>query len=438
MRHGMPLALACLLFAAGILQAQERVPLPPPNPSADGGAAQLPSSPIPMPGLIVPPPPPSLYPPPSGYVAPPPPPPPPYAPPVAFTDPAAPRFWVGAEALLWWVKNQPLGIPVITTGPAAQGTNAGALGMPGTTSLTSPLDFGAESGVRLFGGVWLDPNLTFGLDASLFLLGRQCADYSVGDRSGTGQFVINEPVAGAPFATQVSAPGVETGAVSVDATSRFSGGDVNALYNLHRGGAWTINLLGGFRYLELDETLTLSANSSLFTTTTYQDNLGNVLATAPPGSNVNVVDFFGAHNRFYGGQLGTQFQYQTGRWSVSGAAKLALGATREAINVSGNTYVTPPNGNTATLAGGNFATLQTGHYVADRFAVAPELQLNVGYQLTPCMRGLIGYNFFYLSSVARPGNQIDNTYDGVTHPLVPMANSSFWAQGLNFSLLFSF
>jgi hypothetical protein len=355
-----------------------------------------------------------------------------------YTDSANPRFWFGVDALLWWVKNQPLPVPIVTTGPASQGANAGALGMKGTASLTSPFDFGADGGLRVFGGFWFDPGLTIGMDASVFSLGQQTAGFGVVDRSGTGQFVINEPLAGAPFATQVSAPGVETGGVNVSATTRFSGGDVNLLYNLARSGGWTVNLLGGFRYLELNESLSINSNSLLFSTTTYQDNLGNVIATAPPGSTVNVVDFFDTRNRFYGGQLGVQFQRQMGRWFVSGATKFALGATREEVTVNGNTFVTPVNGNPVALAGGNFANLQAGRYSVDRFAVAPELQLNVGYQITPWLRGTIGYNFLYLSSVARPGNQIDNTYDGVTHPLVPLASSSFWTQGINFSLLFSF
>jgi hypothetical protein len=40
--------------------------------------------------------------------------------------------------------------------------------------------------------------------------------------------------------------------------------------------------------------------------------------------------------------------------------------------------------------------------------------------------------------VARPGKQIDNSYDGVTHPLVPMASSSFWAQGLTLGVQINF
>ncbi len=82
--------------------------------------------------------------------------------------------------------------------------------------------------------------------------------------------------------------------------------------------------------------------------------------------------------------------------------------------------------------------MQIGRYSVDRFAVAPEAQFNVGYQFTPWIRGQVGYNFLFLSSVARPGNQIDNTYDGVTHPTVPMTSSTYWGQGLNLSLQFSF
>jgi hypothetical protein len=91
-----------------------------------------------------------------------------------------------------------------------------------------------------------------------------------------------------------------------------------------------------------------------------------------------------------------------------------------------------------TLAGGNYATLQTGSYGTNKFAVSPALQCNVGYQFTPCIRATIGYNFMFLSNVVRPGNQIDNTYDGIVHPLVPMVNTSYWTQGINLGLRVTF
>jgi hypothetical protein len=349
-----------------------------------------------------------------------------------------PTFWIGVEGLLWWTKNQPLSVPLITTGPASQGANAGNLGVPGTVSLNGPLDFPSEGGVRVGLGGWFDAGHTFGLEGSLFFLGQKGASFGALDRSGTGSFVINEPVSGAPFNTQVSAPGVETGNVIVDATSRFGGGDVNFLFNLYRCRGWTVNLLAGYRYLELDEGLTITANSNLFTATTFTDNLGNTLATAPPGSSVQVIDHFGTRNQFNGGQIGAQVQYLWGRWFVAGSAKLAIGATHEEVSVNGFTNVFPVNGDSVPVGGGNFANLQNGRYAVDRFALAPEGQLNVGYQFTPCLRGAVGYNFIYLSNVVRPGNQIDNTFDGVTHPTVPLTSSSYWAQGLTLSLQFRF
>jgi hypothetical protein len=310
--------------------------------------------------------------------------------------------------------------------------------MPGTTSLDGRLDPGVTGGFRLSGGGWFDVGHTIGLAGSLFFLGQQSAGFGVTDRSGSGNFVINEPLAGAPFSTQVSAPGVDTGSVVVGASTRFWGADLDLLYNLYRGNAWTINLLGGYRYLELDESLTIASNSTLFTTTTYTDDLGNVLATAPPGSAVTVIDQFRTRNQFNGGQLGAQFQYWWRRWSIGGTAKLALGDTHEVVTVNGSTNVLPVNGAPVPLTGGNYATLQVGRYSADRFALAPEGQLTLGYQFTPLIRAQIGYDFLYLSSVARPGKQIDNSYDGVTHPLVPMASSSFWAQGLTLGVQINF
>jgi hypothetical protein len=455
MRHGMPLALFCLLVGAALLSAQERVPPPPPDPPPTlPPPSALPAAPTPVAppagAQVIPPPAPNPSPgppppyPPGPY---PPPPylpaavvygPPPYPPPPLFATTDNPRFWIGTEALLWWTKDQPLSVPLITTGPASQGANAGNLGMPGTTSLNGPLRDDPVGGFRFNAGGWFDCEHTIGMEGSLFILGRQDSGFGAEDRSGAGRVVLNTPVAGAPFSTQVSAPGLDTGSVNVDATTQFGGGDVNLLYNLYRNRGWTVNLLGGYRFLVLDEELDVTANSTLFVTTNYLDNVGNVLAMAPPGSAVTVLDQFRTRNLFNGGQVGAEVQYQWGRWFVGGKALIALGDTHEVVEIAGSTTVVPVNGGAVPLAGGNFATLQNGRYEKDRFAVAPEAQLKVGYQFTPWLRGTLGYDFLYLSSVLRPGNQIDNSFDGVNHPAVPMASSSFWATGLNFSLLFSF
>ncbi len=224
----------------------------------------------------------------------------------------------------------------------------------------------------------------------------------------------------------------------VTASSNFGGGDFNLLYNLYRCKNWSLDLLGGYRYVELDESLSITANSTLFTTTTFLDNMGNVLVAAPPGSGVQMFDRFSTRNQFNGGQVGARFQSLWGRWSLGGSFKLGLGDMHEVVTIDGSTTVVPVNGSAVQLIGGNYATLQIGRYGVDRFAVVPEVQVNAGFQITPRIRTQIGYSFLFLSSVLRPGHQIDNTYDGAVHPSVPMIGSTFWAQGLNLGLQISF
>jgi hypothetical protein len=367
-------------------------------------------------------------------------PPPPYGR-LRFFDAGAaadPKFWSTFDALIWWPKSQPLSVPVVTTGPASQGGNAGGIGFPGTVSLDRPLNYDAMGGFRTSVGTWFGASHIWGIEGDVFTLGEATGGFSVIDRSGNGSFIINEPVVAAPFSTQVSAPGVETGGVIVHTSSEFWGGGINGLFNLMRRDGLTLSLLAGFRYLQLDERLDIVSNSALFTTATYTDNAGNTLATAPPGSTVAVIDEFRARNQFYGGQVALRFQYVMNRWSLSGTGSLAIGGTHETVWVNGVTNVFPVNGAPASLFGGNFATLQNGVYSINKFAVAPALQLSLGYQITPFVRATIGYDFLFLSAVARPGNQIDNTYDGVVHPVVPMRNSTYWTQGISLGLRISF
>src|SRR5437764_929472 len=83
-----------------------------------------------------------------------------------------------------------------------------AAGALGTVSLNRPLDLPVAGGVRLFAGGWFDSGHIIGMDGSLFFLGQQSTRFGALDPSGTGNLVLNEPVAGAPFSTQVSAPGI--------------------------------------------------------------------------------------------------------------------------------------------------------------------------------------------------------------------------------------
>ena len=80
------------------------------------------------------------------------------------------------------------------------------------------------------------------------------------------------------------------------------------------------------------------------------------------------------------------------------------------------------------------------------------MSLDAGYQITPRLRGTVGYTFIYWPNVFRPGDQIDTninlsqlpfvtgpgTLVGAAVPAPRNKGSDFWAQGLNFGLEFRY
>jgi hypothetical protein len=189
----------------------------------------------------------------------------------------------------------------------------------------------------------------------------------------------------------------------------------------------------GFRYLEFSENLGLT--DSFFDQTTT----GSIV----------VADSFGARNQFYGGQIGARASLTIGRWSLDASGKVAFGTNHQTLNIAGSTTVNNgafgfPSGVTA---GGVFAeTSNIGSVSRNVFAVVPEAQVKVYYELTQCIRPFVGYNILYMNNTIRPTNQLDrninptqNTFfvipgtapAGALVPLPAMHTSDFWAQGIN-------
>src|SRR5262249_37601576 len=118
MRNRAWMMLVGLVLGAGYARTQEPALPPVPVPISPGPAVPQVSPPVQTvpagsPVQLVP-----AYPPPPQYL--------PAVVPVVCGDPVCnPSLWVSVEALGWWVKNQPLSVPVLTTGPAVLGSLAG-------------------------------------------------------------------------------------------------------------------------------------------------------------------------------------------------------------------------------------------------------------------------------------------------------------------------
>jgi hypothetical protein len=346
-------------------------------------------------------------------------------------------LWVSGEYLLWWIRNSNVP-PLVTTSPiGTPRAMAGVLGAPGTTVLFGDsLNNEERSGGRLTLGFWCDDEQTCGLEGSGFFLAQRSVRFNA---SSPGAPILARPffdiVAGQEASELVAFPGVLAGTVAVSSSSRLFGAELNARTNWWRGCCWRFDTLLGFRYVGLDERL--SVNESL---------------AVPMGAAIAVNDRFGTENNFYGGQLGGDLELRQGPWSLNLVGKVALGSMRETVNINGSTTFFVPGSAPSVQLGGLLAQpTNIGQFARDRFAVVPEVGVKLGYQATQHLRLTLGYTFLYLSDVARPGSQIDRainvtqlasqfgpgTLVGPARPAIIPRETDFWAQGISFGLEFT-
>jgi hypothetical protein len=158
-------------------------------------------------------------------------------------------------------------------------------------------------------------------------------------------------------------------------------------------------------------------------------------------------------NDFYGAQIGARVRYDADRRYVGGSVKVALGAMVQKVDINGSLVTNDFTnlGATQTFPGGYFELpTNIGGYSRTDFAWVPEVQVNLGYRLTPAVSIYAGYNFLYTSDVVRPGNQINRNINPtqsvsyVGEPPVRLQGpaessfsyntSDFWAQGINIGL----
>lgn len=466
MRKGLLLCLGTLLLHPTFSPAQQNAPDPGPTPDA---TQNLPTRTVVIPGEPVPP---------GGDSAP--------AAARALdaervlrVDADQPRLWFSAEYLMWWTRKSPVPVPLVTTtSDNPQNNTSGNANSPTSTILLG--DQGLRTHVRSggrFSAGWLNGDGSLGVESSYLFLARSSVAKSVGspglpgsptlfipffDISGTGTptGMPGETVGSAPLFPLIG--GGLGGTETLRLTTSLQGADLDFSARLAGGPAFSLDLLGGFRWLQLHEDLNFSTR------------IRGVTGTPFEGSIYNSADDFNVRNNFYGGQVGLRTRFETGALSVSATGKVGLGDMHQTAVVNGVTVTndisafasgTFVGATTQTIAGGAFAQPSNiGHHSQDRFAVVPEVNVTVGYQVTDWARASVGYSFLYLSDVARPGDLINRNINftrtgvmaaaqaagiatGLGFPAAPVGppgptftfhDSSYWAQGLNFGLEFRY
>ncbi len=324
-----------------------------------------------------------------------------------------------AEYIYWKVQGQPLpgnlSLSVANATPAPQ------------------LESHGLNGGRFFLGAWLNDNQELAFEAGYFFLASRPTSNV---QTYPGSALANIPIF----------DGILSESSVVSSSTNLWGSEANLRYQIckfNRGSVTGyIDLLAGFRYVDLSESLNISSTTAF--------GPAPVLLS---DATIVTYDSFGTHNHFFAGQLGIDTTINVGRIALTGFAKLAMGNNHETVNIAGNTQVSAPlNLGNFSAPGGFYAQPSNiGVFRHDEFTILPETGINIGYKFNDHWKIGAGYTFMYLSHVVRPGAQIDATAGGATRPPLFLVGgapaqaafngfneTSFWAQGINLTVEVSY
>jgi hypothetical protein len=348
------------------------------------------------------------------------------------------RWTVSAEALFAWFKSSPTPVPIITDSYAdAPGVNVFLGG--------GSVDTNPNAGFKVTGAYRIDSRL--GLELSGFYIPTRSTSSSVSSTGQPGSIDLLLPFFDVTInqenVTEISFWPEYRGSAQATLSNNLGGGELNMTWSMPPQDAWRVDLLGGFRFLQLRESYTITTSSPY--------NPPN------PADIWNTTDAFDARNRFYGLQVGARASYDQGPWVGSVIGKLALGTMQQRVSVNGFLETNDYNdyGPTQIFSGAYFALpSNSGDHSRNTFAVVPEGALNLGYRLTPHATVYVGYSFLYASNVARPGEQINRninptqtvaygndpppTLVGAAQPTFNFNTTDFWAQTLSIGLAYRF
>ena len=170
-------------------------------------------------------------------------------------------------------------------------------------------------------------------------------------------------------------------------SSWFAGADVNYRVGLLIGNSARLDLLAGYRFAYLQDSVYLGDRPE----PDHDQTRWNRLST---------------DNTFHGGQLGLSGDYRTDTWYAEGSVKIAYGAVTTNTTATGAFLYSHP-------------VPQLGSNTQD--AVLPTLNVRLGYRVGARGKAFVGYSFQYLSHVNRLG---DAFCSGVME-------DDFWVQSLN-------
>jgi len=360
----------------------------------------------------------------------------------------ADRFWVSSDYVGMFIRPMRMASPLLTTG-SLNDNFPGALGQPSTSVLfpNNNIHFNLMSGIRAQVGMFLDCDNRFSLELGGFWIMPTTESYIAGS-DGNGNPLLARPIfntsAGREGAFLNSAPDRIRGTFQADFRSLMAGAEINARYHAYIKERLHADALVGFRYMRLSEQMQI------------MENIGGIQANfltfrgAAIGLNESLIDddYFATANQFFGPQIGGRVTWEQKWFNLTAFAKLGLGVTHQQATIAGATTLVSPAGN--QVANGGILALPTnnGTYSRTVFGVLPEFGLNLGIDVTQCVRVNLGYSLLLWNHVLRPGSQFDRYVNpnlvpgspnfgpvtGPTAPIYRFNDEFFWAHSFNIGL----
>ncbi len=321
------------------------------------------------------------------------------------------HFFAEGEYLCWWLKSSPEPVPLVLEGSFGVELSAG-LGLPGTKVVLGDKDvnLGTRSGARFTVGGWF--NSTIGLEANYLFLPKKSKTYSASSSGQLGSPYLILPfidaTTGEESSNLIADPGQFSGWASEDIQNEMMGAEGDILGRIYCSKIIDLSVLSGFRWWNFDEKLTFQTES---------------LSITSPLEIVQTKDTFHVRNNFYGGQVGIDARFSWKCVTLQTLAKVALGGMNSNVTINGNLSTNEFNGfgDLQTFPGGYFAQpTNEGKTSHTKFALLPEFDLNLGFQIVKWASLQIGYTFLYATNALWAGNTIDREINPSQAPAISM------------------
>lgn len=342
--------------------------------------------------------------------------------------------WFESETLLWWGKGI-AGVPLVVGGADPFSTPTTVLAGGQDNRLGTNLLVGGR--VNL--GTWLDDCQSVGVGGRAWgIFTDGTTDVYTNGGNSTGVPFFNTSL-GVPAVYNVNeaqqGQGANTGTITVANDLDLIAGELYLRSLLLRDGCSRVDLLGGYTFIRLDNSLDLQ--------TSVTDGLtGNIIQN---GTVTFTQDTFGTKNQFHGGHIGLQQEISKGRFTFSALGKVALGNMESTSTVAGQFSITNTPNPTSGPRGLFAQSSNIGELSRNQFTFVPEAGAKIKYQLGRAQFG-VGYTMLLLPSVAMAANQIDPNIDfngalanaAIVSPAPRLTTDTYFLHGLDLGLTFKF